>query len=367
MQTADRLCVRSVTSCLVALFALVWALSTACRDEPGGGPNIEIRKLGTIGSDGGEGALSGLPTSIARDSAGRWLVASSAELPGVYSPSGRFLGRIGAVGDGPGEYRRASFIVRSRGGTILIVDEPSRRLSTLSPGLEYLSSVILPTWPHDAVPAPDGGLLINAPSFDRGASGASVLHVTSAGTVAKAYGTTGRACARRCSSERARLIVPVRDGVWLVTRFFTPEAERWTSDGRRAAAFDIQSDWFRAYDSIRGPTPIRPPVPMLTGAWIDGRGRLWTLGQTADPQWPKGLGPLQQAREGGDSLYPVKAPVDVFNAFIEVRDTADGSLLARRRLDDAYYLMHIDGNVIGRVRETDDGWVLVDLFEATMS
>ena len=361
----------SATPPRVALVILLCASLSGCGMAEGAGPTIQLQSIGAIGSDGGEGALSSGPSSIARDSAGRWLVATpsqaSPELPGIYSPSGRFLRRIGTLGDGPGEYRRVSHIVRTRGDTILFVDEAARRLSVLSPGLAYVTSVPLPTWPHDVSAAPDGGLFISAPSFDRSAAGPAVLHVTRQGVVEAGYGATDRPCAQRCSSERARLMAPTADGVWLVARFFTPVVERWTLDGRRNAVFEIHSEWFPPYDSIRGPTPERPPAAMLTGAWIDGHGRLWTLGQTADPEWKNGLGPAEHAREGGGLRYPMTVPTDVVNAFIEVRDTVTGSLVARRRLDDAYYLMHIDGNVIGRVRETDDGWVVVDLLEVSMT
>jgi hypothetical protein len=249
----------------------------------------------------------------------------------------------------------------------MIVDGAARRLSILAPDLEYVASVGLPTWLQDAEAGPGGGLFINAPSFDRSPAGSPVLRITREGTLGGSYGETGEACSRNCSWKRGRLMIPDSHGVWVIASYFTPTVERWELDGRLTRRFAIGSDWFPSYDSIRGPTPNRPPQSAMTGAWIDAHGQLWTLGQTADPEWAKGLGPATPSPEGGGSYYPVKERGDVVNAFIEVRDTATGSLIARRRFDDAYYLMHIDRNVIGRVRDTEDGWVLVDLLEVELT
>lgn len=349
------------------------ALSATACARPGdaaSGGTIQIRQIGTIGSDGGDGALSSIPTSIARDAAGRWLVAApaqaAAEPVGVYAPTGEFLGRIGTVGDGPGEFRRPTHVLRAWSDSLLILDREQRRVSVLSPTHAYARSFALAPAAQNAEPAQGGQFFINAPSHRRDSAGASVFRFSRHGEETGAYGAGDEPCPpRECSWTGAREIVPDRDGVWLVSQYFSFSVSHWSYDGRITRRMEIDAAWFPPYDSLSGPTPDRPPQSSITGAWLDRDGRLWIIGFAADPQWYRGLGPVQ-ADEGGLEYYPMTQRNDVLNAIIEVRDTARGDVLAFRRFDDAAFLLPIGDNFVGRIRESDDGWVLVDVLEVRL-
>jgi hypothetical protein len=353
---------RPATAALaIALLALI-----GCGAKDGLPGRINIRDVATIGSDGAEGALSSMPESIIRDSAGHFLVATpsqaAAELVGIYDSTGAFVGRIGRLGDGPGEYRRPGLLLHGPHDSVLIVDNDQRRMTVLSPALSYVRSERLATRAQDVARGSGGQLFINAPSYRRDSIVRPVFLFGAAGELVRAYGTAIAGCRSDCSWRLARSIVPDRQGVWLVTHFFNYSAEHWSADGRMLKRLTFQTDWFSPYDSLLMPTPDRPPQAAVTGAWLDEAGRLWVLGIASDPDWAEGLG-AQRTGEGGRQYFPIEREDQALDGIIEVRDTATGALLASHRLDDAPYLLPAGPQLIGRLYEDDAGWVMVELLK----
>jgi hypothetical protein len=347
----------------VALGLLSFQACDAKGTLPG---RIQIHDVATIGSDGGDGALSSMPESMVRDSAGHFLVAMpsghAAELIGIYDSAGRFIGRIGRVGSGPGEYQRPGLLLRDAYDSIFIFDNAQRRLTVLSPSLEYVRSEALPTMVQDAVLDPSGQLLANAPFYRPDSLIRPVFAFNPLGELIHSYGTSMPVCSTDCSWRLARIIVPDRRGIWLISRFFGYTAEHWSADGRMLKRLTIRADWFQPYDSLLMPTHERPPQPAITGAWLDAAGRLWILGSAADHDWTEGLG-AERTGEGGRRYFPIERRQQALDAIIEVRDTATGALLALRRLDDASYLLPAGGQFVGRLYENDDGWEMVELLK----
>lgn len=333
---------------------------------------IDIQNVATLGSDGGAGALSSMPESIIRDSAGHFLVATpnqaSAEPVGIYDSTGQFLGRIGGIGSGPGEYQEPALLLRGAHDSIFILDNAQRRMSTLSPALMYVRSQSLPTRIQDAALGPNGELIASTPGYRSDSSFRPVFAFTKDGNAERSYGDAAGKCGPDCSWRLARIIIPDRQGIWLVSRFFAFSVEHWSADGRLLRRLNIQSDWFAPYDSLLMPTPDRPPQAVITGAWLDGAGRLWIIGNAPDPDWQEGLGP-ERPGEGGLRYFPIEHRNRALDGIIEVRDTASGARLAFRRLDDAPFLIRAGDQMIGHLYENDAGWVLVDLlrvkFEST--
>lgn len=330
-------------------------------DLPG---RIQIHDVATIGSDGDEGALSSMPESIIRDSTGRFLVATpsgpAAELVGIYDSGGRFVGRIGRMGSGPGEYQRPDLLLRDVHDSIFIFDNAQRRMTVLSPALTYVRSEALPTRVQDAALDSSGQLFVNAPFYRPDSVVRPVFTFDARGEPIHSYGTPIPACSTDCSWRLARIIAPDRQGAWLVSRFFDYSAEHWSADGHLLKRLNIRADWFQPYDSLLMPTHERPPQAVITGAWLDEAGRLWIVANSPDHDWTEGLG-AERTGEGGLRYFPIERPEQALDGIIEVRDTATGSLLAFRRLDQGAYLLPVGDQVVGRLYENAAGWVMVDL------
>jgi hypothetical protein len=58
-----------------------------------------------------------------------------------YDPEGRFLGQIGRVGEGPGEYRRITGLALTPAGELAIFDTSLRRITLFSPSGELLRTL----------------------------------------------------------------------------------------------------------------------------------------------------------------------------------------------------------------------------------
>lgn len=332
-------------------------------DLPG---RIQIHDVATIGSDGDEGALSSMPESMVQDSAGHFLLAlpsgPAAELVGIYDSGGRFVGRIGRMGSGPGEYQRPDLLLRDAHDSIFIFDNAQRRMTVLSPALTYVRSEALPTRVQDAALDSSGQLFVNAPFYRPDSVIRPVFTFDARGEPIHSYGMPMPTCSTDCSWRLARILLPDRQGVWLVSRFFDYSAEHWSADGRLLKRLHIRADWFEPYDSLLMPTHERPPQAAVTGAWLDAAGRLWVLGSAADHNWTEGLG-AERTGEGGRRYFPIERRQEALDGIIEVRDTATGALLALRRLDDASYLLPAGDQFVGRLYENDDGWELVEMLK----
>ncbi len=60
-----------------------------------------------------------------------------------FDANGSFIGRIGRKGQGPGEFEGPVCLTVVPDGTILVVDQPLRRLTTFAPNGDFMKSVIL--------------------------------------------------------------------------------------------------------------------------------------------------------------------------------------------------------------------------------
>src|SRR5690606_23453844 len=70
--------------------------------------------------------------SVARASDGTIVVALDTELR-WYDPAGRFVRRAGRAGEGPGEFRRISYMRLLPGDTVLVFDGANRRTTIIAP------------------------------------------------------------------------------------------------------------------------------------------------------------------------------------------------------------------------------------------
>jgi len=89
-----------------------------------------VLEIGTVeGAD--EYQLYGV-RSVARASDGTIVVALDTELR-WYDPAGRFVRRAGGAGEGPGEFRRISYMRLLPGDTVLVFDGANRRTTIIAP------------------------------------------------------------------------------------------------------------------------------------------------------------------------------------------------------------------------------------------
>lgn len=335
-------------------------LLVSCRDC-----GIQLEHTATLGSSGGPGALSSIPSAAARDSRGRFYVVTPQlmdEAPFVFDREGRFLQQLGRVGSGPGEYRRPAAVIVTAGDTIHLADQALARLTVLAPTYDVVRTVTGIPSTYDFVHLADGSYVVNNSAS---ADLRSLHRFDAEGAFSNAFDPGSPSRRRDQSWRNTRWLAPSGEsGLWSVTAFFDYTITRWDADGTKQQEFSIAAPWFPPYDRLSAPSTERPPMPEIHGAWADDSGRLWIVGHTGASNWERGLGEPRWAE--GQWYNPVEDYGEVYESVIEVRDAGTGALLSERHLPGSLgRLLVIAPGVLGGRRETIDGWWLVDVWEVT--
>ena len=335
-------------------------LRVSCRDC-----TIQLEHTVTLGSSGGPGALSSIPSAAAHDSRGRFYVVTPQmmdEAPFVFDHQGRFLEQLGRVGSGPGEYRRPAAVIVTAGDTIHLADQALARLTVLSPTYDVVRTVTGIPSTYDFVHLADGSYVVNNSAS---ADLRSLHRFDAKGAFTNAFDPGSPSRRRDQSWRNTRWLAPSGEsGLWSVTAFFDYTITRWDADGTKQQELTIEAPWFPPYERLWTPSTERPPTAEIHGLWVDAHGRLWIVGHTAARNWERGLGAPRWAEE--QWYNPVEDYGKVYQSVIEIRDAGTGALLSERHLPGSMgRLLVIAPGVLGGRRESADGWWLVDVWEVT--
>ena len=328
---------------------------------------IEITPLATFGRGDGPGSFDAYPTSMIADARGRIIVAFSSvattHLPKVYDASGRFRRQIGAVGEGPGEFRRGELLALGGSDSIFVIDRQLGRRSDFRPDFTFARSALMLPRADAAVRLRTGDWVLNAAVNDRDRAGRSFHLFGPEGAYQRSFGiSSGRIDPNPDLSKKVRRMWPARDGgFWSVPWTHKYVIEHWTASGTRTQSIEPASAWFQPYESIGEvrTSPTQAPFGRVTALFEDEAGLVWIVGHAADAKWGAGLGPAQRA-EGG-TYFPIVDRSKTFDGIVEVFDPRSGTLLARRRVPDPLDFVLRSGVVAGIV-EDDDGRLSASAF-----
>lgn len=93
---------------------------------------LAFRHLHRLGSFEGEDAIETPLRSVAGRPDGEVIVGSVATPPYHFSAGGAYLGRIGGMGEGPGELKSVSLALSGPGDSLIVVDGGLMRLTVFS-------------------------------------------------------------------------------------------------------------------------------------------------------------------------------------------------------------------------------------------
>lgn len=361
---------------MLTIFLLLTQASPASAQTPAvtiesrpscGRCGITVQRVMRLGDREGDGAFASRPYVAARDSRGRFYIVTpetNQEPPFVFDRTGRFLQRLGRVGDGPGEYREPISIMVRR-DSVYVLDRQQGRMTVLSPGWGYVRSFQAPTGGWSAAALDSGGFVINARIRDASRIGIPLHLFDHSGNYLRSMG------------DRRERIDPRNNSIdsWWVsagqhnTFWSTPYSHRyvlnhWDARGRLLQSLVRRADWFPTFDSLWIITPTRPPYPILMGSWTDAEGLVWVIAGVSDPRWQRGLGAKRRG-EGGVDIYRHEDRQKLYDTLIEVIDPVRGTLVTSRRLDETLDVV-IGSGLVGGVRETDDG-VFLDVVQLSLS
>lgn len=337
-------------------------------------PDCRIVLDSVVVLDGRRAEHVGEPVALAHMSDGRVLLSPQFDmsLVAVFDQRGRFLGRLGRKGEGPGEFMGVGQIRVGRGDTVRIYDHWNPRVTVFSPELELVGTrkMTLPVGggTNGLVELPDGRLVTQRPFAIPEYAGFPVHLMSADGKILLSFGSEEENPGYRLGQERLMwhtIASASDDRVWVAptTRY---SIGLWDLSGRMLAKLDRAPSWFPPHpDSPFGidyDNPNSPPHPGIIGLWQDSEGRLWTLTYVADEHYQEALGPVQGI---GGELRAVTNEQRYSDTMVEVLDPQSGELIASRRID-ASLNMFAAISKTGRVaayREDERGFPYVDVWD----
>lgn len=264
-----------------------------------------------------------------------------------YDATGRYLGTIGRLGDGPGEYRSAQSVVRARGDSLSIMGR--RRITTISlaTGKGRTEPSNLQNFYHTVLG--DGRVVVNSmaekePMFALLAPGSTVLSRFGPVPPPVVLPRQGGRTIGDPYATWVALVPSPTSGIWTAAVYYSHHLQKLTVDG--AVVKDIRRSprWFAPYsydaidEKIYRLGELRTPRPStMNGIGIDAMGNLLTLSRVADAKWKADPNVPPPHPPGGE--YPVEkleptGGIDRYvDSVLELYREADGTFLGSWRSD----------------------------------
>lgn len=208
----------------------------------------------------------------------------------LFGRDGRFEGKVGREGDGPGEFRRISEVVEWGDG-LGVYDSETGRFNLLSKDFEFTGSVPFGSLIR-LVSVSDTILVANA-LFAPAAAEGHVVHVLDrAGRPSVSFGGDQRPLDLRPGpSAMHRLVAGAGDGasVWVAA----PGAfrlQRYDLTGNLLQTVEPSADWFPTGQGTDWPhrTRMFRPPPRINEI-VQSGGLVWVLTYVPDEHWQDGV------------------------------------------------------------------------------
>ncbi|MBL0180394.1 MAG: hypothetical protein IPP98_14955 [Gemmatimonadetes bacterium] len=266
-----------------------------------------------------------------------------------YDRTGKLLGTIGTMGDGPGEYRGILSLARARGDSLSLLSYD--RLTTIAVTSGHGRSDPLPqgTQSFEHIVLTDGRALLN---IMNAAERRFVLLTPKAQLISRfgpvptkiVIGNQGGRVAGDPYSNWVALAASPSSGAWAGSAQYSHHLQKVGPDGKVLLDVARRPSWFQPYTyaemveksqrlgELRTPTP-----PTLTGIGVTGYGLLFAIFRVADAKWkadPKAPPPSPPAQEyRGENLVPTGGIERYVDAILEVYRESDGAFLGSWRSD----------------------------------
>jgi hypothetical protein len=287
----------------------------------------------------------------------------------IYDSTGRYLGRLGAAGDGPGEFRTPRFIATGPGDTSFVYEAPSGRISVFDADLTLVRTFVGVRNAQHFTVLSNGMLLVVGSLSGEGQVGLLYHLFDSKGGHVRTIGAPALKVDPRQPFDLFRKTGAAGgDRFWSAGEFYQYRIEQWSSDGRLQRVLTPRSRWFAPYQLPAGRAPGRvsptePALPDIWALWTDDAGRIWVAARVADPNAANGFGP-PVAVEGGQQ-FPIAAPERIWNTVVEVIDPVHARVITRTTFPWAVHGW-VAGNRVFGIRQTEDGGPILDVWQLTL-
>lgn len=321
---------------------------------------IEFDTIAVLGDPEGPGMIPGEQNVVAVGPDGRFYVLSvPATFVQLFAPDGRYLGRIGRDGEGPGEFRWPHSLHVDGDGRLRVVDAALLRISVFTPDGEFERAIPFtegPTPAFDFFPFRGDSILLSGYGFTPDVFGRSVHVLSRDGRRVRSFGAPEHAIVGTDPHRLIRSVSPsMGAGLWVASRD-RYLIELWTLEGERVKTLVRETSWFDEIPRADGHPP--PPRAFVSRIREDSDGRLWVMLKIPGEEWRDAAEPSLREPHGwrmvDEDLW--------MNTVVEVIDPEQGTVVASSgRLPNRYSGM-VGGPLVAHTRaavETGEVHVLV--------
>lgn len=288
----------------------------------------------------------------------------------LFDHAGNVLKTVGRQGRGPGEFGAPVKAARGKSDTVFVIDFQNSRISSIAANGE-VSGVgpFPPSDPHQFVALPSGDFIMNAVVRERNSIGYPLHLLGRDGRIKRSFGSTRPSFRPDAPPLWLRRLGGGSDSDLWVAREHEYVLEHWRVDGTEPEMLmrrDIK--WFPPEQRLTPPTPTHPPPSYVADLRESGDGLLWVLVTIADDEWREGLEPTPDTAAAlrGVVLYRTRDYDRLHDSVLELVDPVNSRLVLSQRFD-KYFLAFADDGFLTSYRETDDGAVVLEIYQVVLS
>lgn len=254
-----------------------WSDFTICDDC-----ELELTEVVRFGDPDGAGVIRSAAPTVTWSAQLGYVVVGSTFLQ-VFDDEGRFVRRVGRVGDGPGEFRRVidAHVVGSR---LVALDNANRAWSIFSLAGEFVEQ--RPYGYATGPFLPVGGSRVVVVTMDQAPEAEGLpLHLAhiDSGVPSRHFGSWYEWEDTPYADNVQGSVVSGPGTVWWGAAG-SPRVQEWSVDDELLRVVEGELPWFPEVTEVIDPTR-EPPSTLLRSLALDAREHLWMTVRTADPQW----------------------------------------------------------------------------------
>lgn len=357
-------------ACLAAPVA-AQGVPALTRLEPGTCPTctLSLEKVAVVGSASDAELLPEYGRMLQLADGG-FVVAQTGGTTGQllrYDRAGKYVGTVGKLGDGPGEYRSVQSIVQARGDSVSLMG--GRRITTISvaSGRGRSEPVTLQAFFHLVLA--DGRMVVN--SMAQGDAKFALL--TPVSQVSSRFGPVppmvvlprqnGRTIGDPYATWVAMAPSP-SGGFWAGTVYYGHRLQKMAPSGQVLFETARKPSWFPSFtyadidEKMYRLGELRTPRPTVMGAvGVTPTGQVITLSRVADAKWkadPKAPPPNPPGGEYPvENLVPTGGIDRYVDSVLELYRESDGAFLGSWRSDTALGQMMPNGLIYLKGEDAD--------------
>jgi hypothetical protein len=317
---------------------------------------------------------------IKRDGIGRFYVlrpsspSGLGDVPVVFDSTGRFVSRLGRLGDGRGEYQGARVVAIGPADTAFIFDLRTQRLSVSAPNLRFVRSTAVQVLVLDATMASKDRIAIAAIVPDPDRFGIPLHLLDPTGRYVLSFGEDiGRPILPDEEAPlRRKLASAAMGGIWSADEWGQYRIRRWDANGHLVTEFTRRAAWLSEGIPSSSKAPDIPPPASIAGLFEDDDGLLWVLVTVTDRRnWARALRSFQpspeeiRTRTVPGPFYLIVDYELAFDTVIEVIDPVNRVLLASLHTDSLFNYAVGPGRVARLIRK-ESGAVIPEVWKVRL-